>query len=555
MSEPTVEAEQESVPVSAESPDVPLRVGVETLTVAAYDGETVTLVDENGGRFAVPRASWSHGEPEEGATVAAFVDREDEPFFASISMAEELRIYDAIEAAAKNGTELEGDVVAKVRSGFSVDVGVRAFLPASQATLRPGGSVPELVGQRLRFHVETFQPKRMNVVLTRRAILEAERQETAKATLARLTEGEVVKGQVVSFTPYGMFVDIGGIDGLVHQSDLRWGRPLDPKSAYALGQEVEVKVLAVDKAAAKVQLGIKQLGEDPWLRASDEYPQGRRIRGKVVSLTKYGAFVEVQPGLEGMVHVSEMSWTERVNDPKRIVSVGEAIDVVVLDVDHENRRMSLGLKQAQPNPWEAWAAQYVNGTRVSGPVTSITEFGVFVNVEPGLDGLVHVSDMKWNERVEDPKALFKKGDEVEAVVLKLDSEGQRLSLGIKQLSEDPWKSIVKRYSRGTAIKGKVTRLADFGAFVEVEQGLEGLVHVSQLSVERVEKPAEVVTVGQEVEALVINVDRKQRKVSLSMRAVHEGLDDDYRDYLQDEAPGFGNPLAEALSKASGKDSE
>ncbi len=559
MSEPTVVAEEESAPAETpvETPaDTPLKVGLETLKLAEIDDGSLALVDGDGVRFTVPRTSWAGGEPVQGAEVEAFVDREEEPFYASLLMAEQLRTYERIEDAAKNGTELEGEVVAKVKSGFAVDVGVRAFLPASQATLRPGGLVPELVGERLRFRVESFQSKRMNLVLTRRPILEEERQVAAKETLARLTESEVLEGQVVSFTNYGMFVDIGGVDGLVHQSDVRWGRPLDPKTAYELGQKIEVKVLSVERAAGKVQLGIKQLSEDPWLRASDEYPAGRRIPAKVVSLTKYGAFVEVQPGLEGMVHVSEMSWTERVNDPKQVLKVGEAIEVVVIDVDHENRRMSLGLKQAQPNPWEAWSAKYVNGTKVSGPVTSITEFGVFVNVEPGLDGLVHVSDMKWHERVEDPKTLFKKGDEVEAVVLKLDSEGQRLSLGIKQLTEDPWKSIAKRYSRGMAIKGKITRVVDFGAFVQLEEGLEGLVHVSQIAVERVEKPGDVVTTGQEVEALVVAVDRKQRKVSLSMRAVHEGLDDDYRDYLQDDAPGFGNPLADALAKASGKtDSE
>ncbi|MEL6546083.1 MAG: 30S ribosomal protein S1 [Myxococcota bacterium] len=525
------------------------KVGIETLSVGTSDETITTLIADDGVQFQVPRSSWSE-LPTEGSSVRAFVDREDEPFFASVKMAEQLSTYDALESAAKAGDEVEGVVVAKVKSGFSVDIGVRAFLPASQATLRQGGLVPELVGERLNFKIDSFQSKRMNVVLTRRPILEAQRADAAKETLNRLSEGEVIGGEVVSFTNYGMFVDVGGVDGLVHQSDVRWGRSVDPKTVFQLGQRIDVKVLSVDRASGKVQLGTKQLSEDPWLKASDEYPEGRRIAGRVVSLTKYGAFVEVQPGLEGMIHVSEMSWTERVSDPKKVVSVGDQVEVVVLDVDHENRRMALGLKQAQPNPWEAWAAKYANGTKVSGPVTSITEFGVFVSLEPGLDGLVHVSDMKWNERVEDPKTLYKKGDEVEAVVLKLDSAGQRMSLGVKQLTEDPWKSIAKRYSRGTAVKGKVTRIADFGAFVEIEDGLEGLVHISQLSVDRVEKPGDVVTVNQEVETLVVAVDRKQRKIGLSMRAVHEGLDDDYRDYLQNDDAGFANPLANALANVS-----
>ncbi|MEM6731617.1 MAG: S1 RNA-binding domain-containing protein, partial [Myxococcota bacterium] len=371
-------------------------VGLEELRVHAIDEEHVVLVDEAGLRLPVPKATWPGALPEIGASVDAFVDREDEPAYASVVMAERLRTYAAIEKAAEEKSELEGEVIAKVKSGFSVDVGVRAFLPASQATLRPGGLVPELVGQRLSFNVDSFQPRRMNLVLTRRPILEEERAVAAKETLSRLSEGEVIDGQVVSFTNYGMFVDIGGLDGLVHSSDVRWGRTVDPKGVYELGQKIQVKVLEVDRPKEKIQLGVKQLSEDPWLRASDELPEGRRVSVTVVSLTKYGAFVEVQPGLEGMVHVSEMSWTERVNDPKQKVKVGETVEVVVLDVDHENRRLSLGLKQAQPNPWEAWSAKYTKGLNVTGPVTSITEFGVFISVEPGLDGLVHVSDMKWS---------------------------------------------------------------------------------------------------------------------------------------------------------------
>ncbi|MEO1173539.1 MAG: S1 RNA-binding domain-containing protein, partial [Myxococcota bacterium] len=472
----------------------------------------------------------------------------------SVQMGERLSLLQSLEAAARDNGEIRGEVVAKVKSGFAVDVGVRAFLPASQATLRPGGFVPDLVGQTLNFQIDTLQLKRMNVVLTRRSILETERAAAAEETLKRLHEGEVVEGQVVSFTNYGMFVDVGGIDGLVHSSDVRWGRSVDPKSVFELGATIKVKVLEVNRAESKVQLGTKQLTDDPWLRVADELPVGRRLSGRVVSLTKYGAFLEVLPGVEGMVHVSEMSWTERVSDPKKIVKAGESHEVVVLDVDQENRRLSLGLKQALPNPWEQWAAKYAIGTEVSGPVSSVTEFGVFINLEPGLDGLVHVSDIRWGERVDKPSELFKKGDDVKAVVLKLDGESQRLSLGIKQLSEDPWKAVASRYKRGTVIKGKVTRLADFGAFVQLEpESVEGLIHISQLSVDRVEKPADVVAVGQDVEAMVVNVDRRQRKVSLSMRAVHEGLDDDYKDYMQDDAADFGNPLAAALQKATAKD--
>lgn len=530
------------------------KTGIEALRVIDVGVESVTLAAEDGAEFVVPRGTWPGADPTKDQTVDAFVDREDEPHYASVQMGERLGVLNRLETCAREGTEIQGEVIAKVKSGFAVDVGVRAFLPSSQATLRPGGFVPDLVGETLAFQIDTLQTKRMNVVLTRRKILEAERSAAAEQTLARLHEGEVIEGQVVSFTNYGMFVDVGGVDGLVHSSDVRWGRSVDPKSVFELGATIKVKVLEINRAEGKVQLGTKQLTEDPWLRAADELPVGRRLTGTVVSLTKYGAFFEVLPGVEGMVHVSEMSWTERISDPKKIVEAGESHEVVVLDVDSENRRLSLGLKQARPNPWEEWAAKYTNGLEVNGPVSSVTEFGVFINLEPGLDGLVHVSDIRWGERVDKPSELFKKGDEIKAVVLKLDSESQRLSLGIKQLTEDPWKAVAAKYKRGTVISGKVTRLADFGAFVQLEpESLEGLVHVSQLSVDRVEKPADVVTVGQEIEVMVINVDKRQRKVALSVKAIHEGLDDDYKDYMQDEAADFGNPLAAALEKASSKD--
>ncbi|MEL6339378.1 MAG: 30S ribosomal protein S1 [Myxococcota bacterium] len=544
----------EMTPDGSEHEDRP-RVGIETLKVSQIEAESMVLVDENGSQLEVAIDGASDVSVEPGSSITAFVDREDEPAFASIAMAERLEVYRVIERAASDDTIIEGDVVARVKGGFAVDVGARAFLPMRQATLRSNGLEPDLVGQRLAFKVDTFQPRRFNVVLTRRPILEVERAVQAEQTLNAISEGEVVSGTVVGFTRYGMFVDIGGIDGLVHQSDLHWGRPGDPSQLFSIGESVKTKVLGVERDAQKVQLGVKQLTEDPWLRVTESFPIDQRVQGRVVSLTRYGAFVEVAPGLEGMVHVSEMSWTERIQNPKQKVSPGDSVEVVVLDIDQENRRLSLGLKQATPNPWEDWAKRYKKGTHVKGKVSSITEFGVFIGVEPGLDGLVHVSDIRWNERVDDPSTLFQKGQDVEAVVLKVDPEAQRMSLGVKQLTEDPWKLIARRYPRGTTVKGKVVRVTDFGAFVELEDDVEGMIHVSQLAVERVERPTDVVTVGQEVEAVVTNLDTRQHRIALSIRGLQEGLDNDYRDYLEEEASAFSNSMATAFEKSSTRESE
>lgn len=521
---------------------------IEKWRVTAVDAEEATLQDRDGTSMTLPGARLLSPPPCVGDEVRVFVDREDDPPFASQTIAERLETFVEIERAARKREDILGDVVAQTKGGYAVDIGARAFLPAGLATLRPGVPGDDLVGQRLSFAIDTFNPRRMNIVLTRKPILERERAEQATQTLHTISDGEVMLGTVVGFTRYGMFVDIGGLDGLVHQSDLLWGRSADPRDIYALGQKIKVKVLEVKLDDRKVKLGVKQLQEDPWLHVGEHCSVGERVSGEVRSLTHYGAFVEIVPGLEGMIHVSEMSWTDKVNHPRQHVNVGDTVEAVVLECDAENRRLALGLKQATDNPWLSWVERYPVGSRVEGRVASTTEFGVFVELEPGLHGLIHNSDIKWHERVHDPAAHFTKGDVIEAQVLRIDPDTERLSLGIKQLVEDPWIALAKAFPRGTRIQGKVKQIRDFGVFVEVRDGIEGMIHVSELETTRVERPGDVVALGQELEALVIKVDVERRRLALSRRAVDEGLDEDHQDYLADDSAGFANTMADAFER-------
>jgi small subunit ribosomal protein S1 len=435
--------------------------------------------------------------------------------------ADRLLVWDEISNAYKADQPVEGTVVSRVKGGLAVDIGVKAFLPGSQVDLRPVRNLEHVVGQKLKFKIIKFNKRRGNIVLSRRALLETERQKLRAETLETLAPGQIVDGVIKNLTDYGAFIDLGGIDGLLHVTDMSWGRVNHPSEMFQVGDEIKVKVLKFDPETERVSLGLKQIQPDPWIDASMRYPIGKRIKGRVVSLADYGAFVELEAGIEGLIHVSEMSWTKRIKHPSKVLSVGDEAEAVVLDVDERERKISLGMKQIEPNPWSVIEQTYPVGTRVRGTVRNITNFGVFIGLEEGIDGLVHVSDISWTEQIKHPSEKFKKGDEIEAVVLKIDKENEKFSLGIKQLTQNPWDAIQKKYPVGEEVTGEVSSVADFGAFVRLEDGIEGLIYSSELSSERVDDPAEVVKPGQNVTALVTRVDPVEQKISLSIRALHD----------------------------------
>ncbi len=474
--------------------------------------------------------------------------------------ADRLKIWDQISGAYDRDEAVEGTIITRVKGGLSVDIGVKAFLPGSQVDLRPVRNLEQMVGTRHQFKIIKFNKRRGNIVLSRRALLETERKKLRSETLETLEEGQIVDGVIKNITDYGAFIDLGGIDGLLHVTDMSWGRVNHPSELFHVGDEIKVKVLKFDAESERVSLGLKQIQPDPWVDAAMRYPIGMRIQGKCVSLTDYGAFVELEPGVEGLVHVSEMSWTKRIKHPSKVVSVGDEVEAVVLDVDEGNRKISLGMKQIEPNPWQMIEEKYPVGTKVRGQVRNITNFGVFVGLEEGIDGLVHVSDVSWTEQIKHPSEKFQKGDELEAVVLKIDKENEKFSLGIKQLEPNPWDDIQKKYPGGSEIEGPVVNVTDFGAFVRLEDGVEGLVYVSEMAAERVEKPSDVVKEGDTVKAIVVRVDPAEQKISLSMKAVH---DRDEREALKQMAAQqstsqkatLGDLLAEKLAEKSEQSSE
>ncbi len=437
--------------------------------------------------------------------------------------ADRLKVWDEISAACERDELIEGTISQRVKGGLSVTIrgGVKAFLPGSQVDLRPVRNLDTFIGQSFKFKVIKFNKKRGNIVLSRRVLLEKERAALKESTLERLKEGQIVEGIVKNLTEYGAFIDLGGIDGLLHITDMSWGRVNHPSELFQVGDHVRVKVLKFNAETERVSLGLKQISEDPWSRAQERYIPGTVVRGKVVSLKDYGAFIELEEGIEGLVHISEMSWTRRVKHPSKVVAVGDMVEAVVLDVDVDNNRISLGMKQLEPNPYEQLTEKYPPGTVVKGKVRNIADFGVFVEIEEGIDGLVHISDMSWTQRVKHPSELFQKGDEVEAVLLNIDTEDgdkPKISLGIKQLVTDPWDRIPADYPLGKVVDAKVLKVLDFGAFVELEKGVEGLVHISEISEEHVDDPRAVLEPGQEVKVKIISIDQAERKIGLSIRA-------------------------------------
>src|SRR5438132_6804002 len=451
---------------------------------------------------------------------------------------ENMKVWEEIEKAYNEGLGIEGRIVGKVKGGFRVDVGVPGFLPGSHVDVRPTRNLDKFIGTKDRFAILKFNRARGNVVVSRRAILEKERDSLKQEVLKVIEEGVILEGTVKNITGYGAFVDLGGIDGILHISDMSWGRISHPSEIVQVGEKLKVVVLKFDPEKERISLGIKQLTPDPWHEVAEKYPVGTRVQGKVISLMDYGAFVELESGIEGLIHISEMSWTKKIAHPSKILQVGQTVEVVVLNVVPSHRRISLGLKQVMANPWEEAKEKYPVGSVVKGPVRNVTDFGIFVGIEEGIDGLVHISDLHWTKKLKHPSELYKKGDIVEAKVLGVNVENERFSLGIKQLAPDPWKVVADRHPVGSKIKGQVTSVPDFGVFVRIEEGVEGLIHVSQLSSERVEKPSNLFKPGDEVEAEIINIDVNERKIALSIRALRKTEErQEMENYLNREKEG------------------
>jgi small subunit ribosomal protein S1 len=481
------------------------------------------------------------GEPmvHPGDTVDVLLERtedRDGHIVLSREKAEKMKIWDEVEKAYAERKVVIGRVIERIKGGLAVDIGVRAFLPGSQIDVRPVRNLDSLRGQELRMRVIKVNKKRGNIVLSRKVLIEEENTEKKKDTLANLAEGKVMQGVVKNITDYGAFIDLGGIDGLLHVTDMSWGRAQHPSEIFNVNDEVEIIVLKFDPATERVSLGYKQLHADPWTSAADRYPVGQRLQGKVVSLTDYGAFVELEPGVEGLIHVSEMSWSKRVKHPSKMLNVGDMVESMVLGVDPNARRIALGLKQIESNPWQQLGDKYPVGSKITGTVRNLTEFGAFVEVEEGIDGLIHISDMSWSKRLKHPSDVIKKGDEVEAMVLNIDPENQRLSLGLKQLATDIWDDFFSTTKVGDVVEGKVVRITSFGAFVELAEGIEGLIHISEFEGQGRGDKTEL-TVDETIQMRVIKLSPAERKIGLSVRALtSENFETDWRSYTSGDSP-------------------
>ncbi len=514
-----------------------------TVTSVGTETVVVTFGDKAEGQVPLKEFPSVNGVPQVKAgdtfdVLVEFRESQNGPVLLSRKKADALKLWDNISAACEGDGVVEGEIVARVKGGLSVDIGVKAFLPGSQATLWPVDNPDRLIGEKLKFKVIKFSRRRGNIVLSRRVLLEAERDVQKKEALQKLQEGAVVSGRVKTITEYGAFIDLGGIDGLLHLTDMGWGRVNHPREVLNVGDEVKVKVVKFDPATERISLGLKQLQEDPWMTAIAKFTKGARVKGKVVSITDFGAFVELEAGVEGLIHISEMSWTRRVKHPSKVVNIGDVVETVVLDLDTTTKRISLGMKQTQANPWTLLATRYPVGTVIKGKVRNITEFGIFVGIEEGIDGLVHIGDLSWTQRVKHPSELHNVGDDVEAVVMNINAADERISLGIKQLHEDPWVRIAQVYPRGARIKAKVIKITDFGAFMEIEPGIEGLCHVSELDDARVEDPRQFLTVGQDVDVMVIDVNSDDHRIGLSIRALKSDEErTDYRAYMANQDEG------------------
>jgi small subunit ribosomal protein S1 len=485
-----------------------------------------------------------------GDEIEILVDRRDQDgnLILSRDKAAKIKIWDDVKSACEQNTPVSGIVIERVKGGLSVDIGIPAFLPGSQVDIRPVRDLDRYVGQSFQFNVLKYDRKRNNVVLSRRTILEREREAEKHDTLRNIEEGKIVEGVIKNITDYGLFIDLGGIDGLLHVTDISWGRITRPSDHFSKGEKIRVKVLSFDREKERVALGLKQLSSNPWETIKEKYPINSVVEGKVVNLTDYGVFVEIEPGVEGLIHVSEMFWTREIRHPSKVLSVDQKINVMILDINIETKRISLGLKQTTANPWETLKQKYPEGSVIKGIIRNITNFGIFVGVEEGIDGLIHMSDISWKQRVKHPSEMFKKGQEIEVMVLNIDVEHEKFSLGLKQIEKNPWEELSVKYPSGSIVTGKVTNITDFGIFVEIEEGIEGLVHISELSSRRVKSSAELFSVGDSVSAIVKNVDPKSRKIRLSIKDYETGSEGgtSVHQYLNNKE-NIGSNLSKALA--------
>ena len=452
--------------------------------------------------------------------------------------ADRIRGWERILETTKEGDVIEGKVMRKIKGGLLVDIGVPVFLPASQVDIRRPSDIGEYIGRVIRAAILKIDHERRNIVISRRKLIEQEREDAKRELLDRVNEGDLIRGTITNIADFGAFVDLGGLDGLLHITDMSWGRVNHPSEIVKVGEEIEVKILRIDSEKEKIALGLKQKEPSPWDDIGDRYPVNSKVQGRVVNLVSYGAFVELEEGIEGLVHISEMSWTKRINHPSEVVTAGEEVEVVVLDIDKDKQEISLGIKQTEVNPWELVAEKFPPGTIIDGIVRNLANYGAFIEIEPGIDGLLHVSDISWTEKVSHPNEKYKKGDTVRCVVLDIDRDKQRVGLGVKQLTEDPWlNAIPDAYRPGMVVHGVVTKITNFGVFVELEDGLEGLLHISELSDSKVENPQDVVKAGEEVDVKILRVDTDDRKIGLSLKRAQWGD----TDTTGDEAAAGGEP--------------
>ena len=439
----------------------------------------------------------------------------------SMERAKKIKVWDQIRDIQNSDGTIQGKVIHRVKGGLSIDVGLPAFLPGSQIDLQPIRDLDSLVGKVMELKILKYNKRRNNIIVSRRALLEEERVKHKAKTLSLIKEGSVLKGKVKNITDYGLFVDLGGIDGLLHITDMSWGRVSHPSTMYQRGDEITVKVINFDREKERVSLGIKQLKPDPWVEAPKKFAVGEKVTGRVVNITDYGAFIEIEEGVEGLIHISEMSWTKKVKHPSQIVSIGDMIEAVVLTLDTENKRVSLGIKQIKANPWNVIEEKYPVGTIIEGRIKNITDFGLFIGIDEEIDGLVHISDISWIKKIKHPSELYKKGDEVQAKVLSIDKDSERFSLGIKQLTKDPWEEIPEKFKPGTKVTGKVTNITDFGIFVELEEGIEGLIHSSEISKGKSKTSLGKFQIDDVIQTLVVNVSQEDKKIGLSIKKLQE----------------------------------
>ncbi len=474
----------------------------------------------------IPKEEFEGMEIKPGDMVdVLFEDFENEEGLIRLSKrrADRMMAWQRIVDTQKEGDVVEGFVIKKIKGGLLVDIGVPVFLPASQVDVRRPGEVGEFIGKKVRAEILKIDLERRNIVISRRKLIETERDQAKKRLLETLKEGEVVHGTVKNIADFGAFIDLGGIDGLLHITDMSWSRINHPSELLKVDQKIEVKVLNIDREKEKIALGLKQREASPWEEIEKKYPVGSRIRGAVVNIMSYGAFIKLEDGVEGLVHISEMSWTRRVNHPSEVVTPNQEVDVVVLEINKDKQEISLGMKQTEVNPWELVGEKYPPGTMIDGVVRNLANYGAFVEIEPGIDGLLHISDMSWTKKVTHPNEILKKGDQLKCVVLEVDREKQRISLGVKQLTEDPWiNAIPEHYKPGMVVRGKVTKITNFGVFVELESDLEGLLHISELADHKVENPQDVVKANDEIDVKILRVDRQDRKIGLSLKRAQWG---------------------------------